>query len=324
MYLEYEDVIAAEKSATSEVVYYNEASSVELKNFISPAQIESVDASGQILLKLLDDKSSKFLLDPLVSNLHPCGYWNYLCTRQDAVKPLMKCNKAASKYSNFYNNFDWKRFMEARQISSYQYGQLNNGSLASIAPFELFTSEQRSEMPIEQSFNSPVVPCGENYMTCDCAYNPRYIWSSLRKLNSEDISYVYEASGLINNKVNSVSTAGSSVSVTTLPGGGSGEGVAQWASSALVLLPAKIDLRFIQFPNVNFSENLANLNIACVHREYIELFIGLNNFLPINYPHLIQSKSLNLLDNKLKLDLKYMLNIMFTSLDLSNSLVSRG
>lgn len=142
----------------------------------------------------------------------------------------------------------------------------------------------------------------ENELSCDYPLNPRFIWSSLKQLSSDDISYVYESTGLIRS---SASVAQNDASDSM--------------SAGVVLLPSKINVAFIVFPNVSFLANLAKLNIACIHREYIELLAGAaNNYISVDFPHLIRCESLNLIESKAKLDLKHILIAMFTCLDLSS------
>ncbi len=146
----------------------------------------------------------------------------------------------------------------------------------------------------------------ESSLTCDYPYNPRYIWSSLRQLNLDDITEFYNESKITQStseEINDTETSKSQL-------------------SALVLLPKLIDINFINYPNVNNLNNISNLNVSCIHREEISLFYGIKSFISINFPHLLLGKDIDLINDNIKLDQTHLINIMCTCLDLSMSPVT--
>lgn len=318
MHLEFEKEQKVENT-NSEIVYYNHFGDGEVKKYLVPAVVESVDDSGKLLLTLLDEddwqKRDKFMVDPTSVNLHPCGYWNYLSSSSSSSNSVeFKCSNELKKFLN-QAKFEWKLLLKDKITNNKT---MMTNSIYSAAPFEIFMNEQKDDMK-KATFYPEFEPV-ENYLSCDYPLNPRFVWSTLDQFSPDDISFVYEAIGLIRNRVNLSSER---VSMSTSRLSPTNENEAKEASlsnsCALVLLPNKIDSLFVRFPSVNFVDFLINLNIACVHREYIELLIGSNNYLYINYPHLVHSSSFNLIQNKFKLELRHLLNIMFTCLDLSYS-----
>jgi hypothetical protein len=149
----------------------------------------------------------------------------------------------------------------------------------------------------------------ESNLSCDFPYNPRYIWSSMRKLNLEDITEFYNETKITS--TNEELTGKNNETPNSL------------LTGALVLLPKLIDKNFINYSNVNYLDNLSNLNVSCIHREEISLFYGIRSFISINFPHLLLGKSIDLLNDNIRLEPMYLINIMCTCLDLSMSPVSK-
>lgn len=144
----------------------------------------------------------------------------------------------------------------------------------------------------------------QNYLTCDFPYNPRTIWASIIDLNVDDITDIYREIGIITNR--------DDLNDKMKP-----------SNSALVLLPKILEKNFIKYPNVSCVESLSHLNISCIHRENIRLLYGgSKNVITKNYPHLIKGDSLDLIENKIKLDSLYLFQILSTCVDLANSPVS--
>jgi hypothetical protein len=149
----------------------------------------------------------------------------------------------------------------------------------------------------------------ESNLSCDYPHNPRYIWSSMRQLNLDDITEFYNETKIMSTNEEQDENSSTDSSKSLL-------------SSALVLLPKLIDNDFINYPNVNYLNNISNLNVSCIHREEIPLFYGIKSFISINFPHLLLGKSIDLLNENIKLDPMNLINIMCTCLDLSMSPVS--
>ena len=141
-----------------------------------------------------------------------------------------------------------------------------------------------------------------NFLSCDNPFNLRTIWASLTDLNVDDITEIYREIGIISVREDANE---------------------KLSKSALVLLPKTIEKEFIKFPNVSCVENLSNLNVSCIHRENIKLLYGgPKNFISKSYPHLIKGDSLDLIDNKIKLDATLLIEIMSTCIDFANSPVN--
>lgn len=298
MHLELEEAVVEQPK--TDVVYHNEtvkSLKTTTKRIFWPVVILISNKSGRLLVRPVMDKPTapnqinapdfSHWIEPTSPRLHPCGYWN--CIRK---KDELAEFKVYSNLVNYYRDgFDWALYLKNVKPSSRV-----------VVPFDLFSPEQRGDMTESDSIKLPPV---EDRLSCDYPANPRFIWSSLKHLSSDDIASVYESNGLIK------SSGGVSSDLNTS------------SSSGVVLLPEKLDLAFIKYPNVNFVSSMSKLNIACVHREYIDLMTGGgNNYLSISFPHLIKCESLNLVETKSKLNLKNVLMTMFTCLDLSKSIVS--
>lgn len=299
MYVELEQEVLLEKPKT-EIVYHNELNQWKaVKREIWPALIKKIDDSGRLVVESIIDEAAHDKVPKVTSwleatspKIHPCGYWNSLkASKIEDVE--FKINPGLSIFFRDGKFFDWAKFLKSAK---------NIGK--SVAPRILFSREQCGDIKSSDLVEEPV----ENRLSCDYPLNPRFIWSSIKQLTSDDISFVYESTGLIRTSAVALAAERQNDSIES--------------SAGIVLLPAKIDSAFVRYPNVNSLSMVANLNIACLHREYIELLTrGGNNYLSINFPHLIRCDSLNLLDSKSKLNLKYILIVMLTCLDLSNSIV---
>jgi len=194
-------------------------------------------------------------------------------------------------YLSSTTGFDWKNCL--RDF---------NGFFGTLASFDLFDNfEQKDNMPKDYM---PDFIAKKNYLSCDNPYNPRSIWASLLDLNVDDITEIYREIGII--------TMREEMSDSYAP------------KSALVLLPKKIKKDFIKQPNVSCIETLSCLNISCTHRENIRLvYGGPKNVISKSYPHLIKGDSLDLVENKIKLEVNQLIEILSTSIDLANSSVNK-
>ena len=192
------------------------------------------------------------------------------------------------KYYDNTKGFDWKSY-------------LRDNNQESIATYALFNDEQKDTMAKEYM---PEYVMQANYLTCDFPYNPRAIWAAIVDLNVDDITDIYREIGIITMRDDPNDMSKSS-------------------NSALVLLPKNLDKTFIKYPNVSCVEQLSHLNISCIHRESIKLLYGgPKNVITKNYPHLIKGDSLDLLENKIRLDMSFLFQILSTCIDLASSPVS--
>lgn len=330
MHVELENRILREKAKT-EVVYSNNETSGGSSNLamykreIWPATIVTWNNNGRVLVDSLNDRSitqtlapgtqlprQRRWLEPNSLLLHPCGYWNSLQTSSPNENiPEFKVYASLTSFMRD-NYFDW-----------HAYFKLSSKTTPKIAaPIEIFSPEQIGTS-FEEVIRTDLIA---SRLSCDYPINPRYVWSILKQLTDDDISFVYEATGLIRNSTTSSTKSGPTTTTSTAEP--SLMDSTATMSAGIVLLPSKIDPAFIRYPNVNSLSSMSKLNIACIHREYIELLVGAsaagNNYLSISFPHLIRCESLSLVDEKSKncqLDIKHALVIMLTCLDLSNATV---
>ena len=182
------------------------------------------------------------------------------------------------------------------------------------APYELFTDEQKCDMPISYFPSSKA----DYYLSCEHKLNARFVWTALRQMTNENLAKIYRGTGIISSQVISAEGINNIDSdLTTVPNSD------RLLGSALVLLPNNFDsmFSFNNYPNVSHLCCLNNLNISCIHREEIKLFIGLNNFMSYTYPHLLVGDSLDLQKGLVRLSYLHLYVIMCTCLDLSNSTV---
>jgi hypothetical protein len=283
------------------------------EKFVAPAQIEKV-MDGKLLVKLVEPPSEiePFWVETTSDSIHPCGWWNYVIEKilkptglnshrgvtefrapKNTTSPNTDSPDTASKDKS---HFDWAFFFNKKEMQS-----------ALPVAFGLFTDRQTDGM----SFGFYPDPAHLNRsqqcenLTCTLIYNPRFIWSNLRKLSDNDITSIYRETGIIAFRDDAKKQF-------------------KLAPSALVLLPKQIDPSFVAYPNVNFIRNLSNLNVTCTHREEIKILVGdAGYFMSINYPHLIHADCLDLVEQHLKLEMNYLIDIFVTCYDLGNSLVNQ-
>lgn len=286
MFIELELELEQDLQAT-----YNDS----IKNYITLATIESIDETGFLNCQIpgLNETTS---IEPTSNLIHPCGFWNYVHKEMIQKMNIKEYNdivdfKVVDPTIKKYlkdSLFDWTHFF--KDYPTYQ-----------AASFDTFTREQREEM---SKIYYPEITQTYNYLSCDFMYNPRYIWSSLDVLSSDDLTNIYKNLGMIKQG----DDADNETQIVGL--------------SAIVLLPKIINQNFIDVPNIKSVDCMSNLMVSCIHRENIKLFIGNQSFININYPHLLEGKCLNLMEENIKLSLKYVIVLLCTCLDLRNSQVS--
>ena len=295
MYLEAESDI--ELNTSNEKDYKTRLSTKD--KFISPALVEKVDESGKLLIKFLDEEAGKsFWIEATSNSLHPCGYWNYVSEK--ILKPAnlskhknIRYFAVSKRLQKFYSSiFDWNEIFNKEESAQFSLP---------IA-FSMFSDNQLDGMSLSY-FPKLNEKRPGSHLQCDFPLNPRFVWSTVHKLNENDITSIYRETGIIKFHDDAKKKV-------------------KLASSALVLLPKNIDSNFIEYPNVNSVHNLCNLNVTCTHREEIKILVGEGYFMSINYPHLIQNDCLNLIDKNLRLNMRNLIDIMLTCLDLGNSPVN--
>lgn len=182
------------------------------------------------------------------------------------------------------------------------------------APYELFTDEQKEGMPISYFPTSKA----DYYLSCEHRLNARFVWAALKQMTNENLAKIYRGTGIISSQV--ISSEGINSIDNDIPAATNSD---RLLGTALVLLPNNFDsmFSFNNYPNVCHLSCLNNLNISCIHREEIKLFIGLNNFMSYTYPHLLVGDSLDLQKERIRLSHLHLYVIMCTCLDLSNSTV---
>ena len=168
------------------------------------------------------------------------------------------------------------------------------------AQFNLFSDEQRNGM-IKVQF--PQTQLKTNTLSCNFKYNPRFAWQALKQLSIDDITEIYKEIGVVNIREDL-------------------EKQQRAVTNSIVLLPRILDQTFALYPNITNVEQISNLNVICTHRDDIRLNIGSKNFISNNYPHLLNGKTLDLIQENLRLDLKHIVVILCTSLDLNYSTVN--
>jgi hypothetical protein len=254
------------------------------------AYIEEINENGSILLRI--NETNNLWMDSNSSFIHPCGYWNFiLASDQNLSSHRIKQLNLADDMKIYlipnasHSRFNWEMFF-------------NRNANASPAPFDIFNKEQLDGMNRQfypSSFETP------NYLSCDFTYNPRFIWNSLKNLSSNDISNIYRKIGIIKKELNKEADL-------KMP-------------SALVLMPKLMESNFFKYPNMISTHLISNLNVSCVHREEIKMIFDVKVLISNNYPHLLQTESLDLLENKIKLEPIFIFIILCSSFDLSNTQV---
>lgn len=295
-----------EESVTSEMKYSKTV--VNEDKFIAPAYVKQVEEGGRLLISREetndgDPDTAPCWIEPSSKKLHPCGYWNYISSEKNRVKDphvreLRLSSRARTgliKYATSHVEsgltFDWHRFFTDKQ-------------LALPVPFEVFVEEQRNGMSDKWTIRDSRDKKRkmEYHLECDLPFNPRRVWSLVRKMNENDITDIYRQAGIIAFKGDAATNS-------------------EFESTAIVLFPTTVDSKFINYPNVATTMNLCNLNVSCTHRDEVKIMVGDGYFICINYPHLIKEDSFNLVDKSVKLELRHLLNILVTSYDLGSSLV---
>jgi hypothetical protein len=275
------------------------SSQTDKYKFLAPALIEKV--SNKLLIKVLEGNMEPFWVEPTSNRIHPCGYWNYV--NEIKLKPsnakayrniieFRAPKNMQNPNANENSNFDWDSFFNRKEMQS-----------ALPVSFNLFCEEQTDGMTSAYSPKLTEKKSTLGHLNCQLVYNPRFIWTNLRKLSENDVTSIYRETGIITFRDDTKKRF-------------------KLAPSALVLLPKQIDPNFVIYPNVNYINNLCNLNVTCTHREEIKILVGDGHFMSINYPHLIQADCLDLIERKLKLNLRYLIDIFLTCYDLGYSLVS--
>jgi hypothetical protein len=263
---------------------------IEEKFYLVIALIEETNENGSILLRLNENDS--LWTDSNSSFIHPCGFWNFILANDHnlsshRIKQLnlsddMKMYLIANSP---YSKFNWESFFK-------------RNTNVCPAPFEIFNQDQLDGMDKQHHPSNFRIP---NFLSCDFSYNPRFIWNSLKNLNSNDISNIYRRIGIIKKEL-------SKETDLKMP-------------SALVLMPKLMESSFFKYPNMISTHMISNLNVSCVHREEIKMIFDVKVLISNNYPHLLQAESLDLLDKRIKLEPIFMFIILCSSFDLSNSQV---
>lgn len=271
------------------------------KSYITAAIVDSVDEdSGIVKYKILGDNNSESV-ECTSNRLHPCGFWNF-------IHQEVQLKKDKSDQVDDYNDLiDFRVFdssLDKYLVDSVFKWDLfvKKNSGCQIAPIEIFSHEQKEYMPNKYHARSKL---DEGFLTCDFTYNPRFVWNSLHTLSSEDLTSIFQNLGIVKQ---TDEYEENECSVANL--------------SALVLLPLNIDQNFVHTPYIKSIDYMSNLNVSCIHRENVKLFIDNQSFININYPHLLQGEGFNLIKENTKLTLKYITILLCTCLDLKMSQVA--
>ncbi|CAF0782367.1 unnamed protein product [Brachionus calyciflorus] len=261
-----------------------------IKSYITLAIVENVDENGQLKYKIpgLDDIYS---IEPCSNLIHPCGFWNYFYTE---IKQKMDMSEYNDRVEFKVFDLVHSKYLQDSIFNWNLYFKTNN-YLESVS-FDIFSQEQKEEMP--RFYYAQTTFIVKNYLTCDFTYNPRYIWSSLEDLSSDDMTSIFQNLGMFKQVDDLV------------------EEVTEETLSAIVLLPKKIDKNFISVPSIKSIDCISNLNASCIHRENIKLFIQNQSFININYPHLLEGKCLDLIEENVRLSLKDIIILFCTCLDI--------
>ena len=240
------------------------------------------------------------------NSIHPCGYWEYIqkeIYNTSISKPTKHNNiekfETLAENSEANNEFSWSDFFE------------KNRSFIP-APACLFTEQQHEGMCNSAELINKYFPTSHEtkYYPLSCKFkdNPRSIWNSIEKLTQNELTEIFNKIGcfkILNEEVLKKDL------LNTLP--------------PMILIPKKIDEKFIQNPNVNILSEDVSLNISCLHREQINLEIQESDEDKIIncLPHLLNIENgLNLDEASVSIGIDYLNMIMITCLDLAKSKVT--
>lgn len=268
------------------------------KSYITAARVVRTDKqSGIIEYEIFGEMNSESV-ECTSNRLHPCGFWNFIHKEIHLKKDK---SDDVDDYSDLINFRVFDSSLDKYLVDSLFRWDLyvENNPGCQIALMEIFSHEQKEFMP--NSYH-PRSKLAEDFLSCDFIYNPRFIWSSIHTLSSQDLTSIFQSLGIVKQTDDYEDTE---CSVANL--------------SALVLLPFNMDQNFVHFPNIKSIDYMSNLNVCCIHRENIKLFIENQSLININYPHLLQGEGFNLIKENTKLTMKYITILLLTCLDIKNS-----